>query len=77
MSKYTKKTFNQIQVLGHLSGVFKFMTNYFMKMIEKSVLYRVKSGNLEHQVNSDIRLNTVEIRIFIVCLVNLFFHSSN
>ena len=45
---------------------------------------RVKSGNLGHQVNSDIHLQTVEIhmrhllmscliRIFTVCLVNLFF----
>ena len=49
---------------------------------------RVKSGNFGHQVNSDIRLQTVEIqmrrllmsrliRIFTVCLVNLFFDSSN
>ena len=46
-------------------------------------IYRVKSGNFGHQVNSDIRLQTVEIqmrrlflsrliRIFTVCLVNLF-----
>ena len=52
------------------------------------LFHRVKSGNLGHQVNSDIRLQTVEIqmrrlllshliRIFTVCLVNLFFHSSN
>ena len=45
---------------------------------------RVKSGNYEHQVNSDKHLQTVEIqmrrllmsrliRIFTVCLVNLFF----
>ena len=45
---------------------------------------RVKSGNFGHQVNLDIRLQTVEIqmrgllmsrliRIFTVCLVNLFF----
>ena len=51
-------------------------------------LYRVKSGNFGHQVNSDIRLQTVElqmrrllksrlIRIFTVCLVYLFSHSSN
>ena len=44
----------------------------------------VKSGKFGHQVNSDIRLQTVEIqmrrllmsrliRIFTVCLVNLFF----
>ena len=43
-------------------------------------IYRVKSGNFGHQVNSDIRLQTVEIqmrprliRIFAVCLVNLVF----
>ena len=46
---------------------------------------RVKSGNFQHQVNSDIHLQTVEIqmrqllmsnliRIFTVCLVNLFFN---
>ena len=45
---------------------------------------RVKSGKFRHQVNSDTRLQTVEIqmrrllmshliRIFTVCLVNLFF----
>ena len=45
---------------------------------------RIKSGNFGHQVNSDIRLQTVKIqmrrllmscliRIFTVCLVNLFF----
>ena len=45
---------------------------------------RVKSGNFGHQVNSDIRLQTVEIQmrrlllsrligIFTVCLVNLFY----
>ena len=40
---------------------------------------RVKSGNFGHQVNSDTRLQTVEIqvtplvRIFTVCLVSLFF----
>ena len=40
---------------------------------------RVKSGNFGHQANSDIHLQTVEIqmrrllvRIFTVCLVNLF-----
>ena len=53
-----------------------------MKPEEKRV--KVKSGNLGHQVNSDIHLQTVEIqmrrllmsrliRIFTVCLVNLFF----
>ena len=47
-------------------------------------LNRVKSGNFEHQVNSDIHLQTVEIqmrrllmsrliRISIVCLVSLIF----
>ena len=46
--------------------------------------YRVKSGKFGHQVNSDTRLQTVEIqmrrllmsriiRIFTVCLVILFF----
>ena len=46
--------------------------------------YRVKSSKLGHQVNSDTRLQTVEIqmrrllmsrliRIFTVCLVNLSF----
>ena len=50
---------------------------------EKSIDTRVKSGNLGHQVNSDTHLQTVEIlkrwllmsrliRIFTVCLVNLF-----
>ena len=45
---------------------------------------RVNSGKLGHEVNSDTRLQTVEIqmrqllmsrlfRIFTVCLVNLFF----
>ena len=45
---------------------------------------RVKSGNLGHQVNSDMHLQTVVIqmrrllmsrliRIFTVCLVNIFF----
>ena len=45
---------------------------------------RVKSGNFGHRVNSDKHLQTVKIqmrrllmsrliRIFIVCLVNLFF----
>ena len=49
---------------------------------------RVKSGNFGHQVNSDIHLQTVEIkirrllmsrliRIFTVCLVNLFLYSIN
>ena len=49
---------------------------------------RIKSGNLGHQVNLDIHLQTVEIqmrrllmsrliRIFTVCLVNLFFYSNN
>ena len=49
---------------------------------------RVKSDDFEHQVNSDIRLQTVDIqmrrllmsrliRIFTVYLVNLFDHSSN
>ena len=52
----------------------------------KILIYRVKSGKLGHQVNSDTRLQTVEIqmgrllmsrliRIFTVCLVNLFFIS--
>ena len=42
---------------------------------------RVKSGKFGHQVNSDTRLQTVEIqmrrllRIFSVCLVNLYFRS--
>ena len=47
------------------------------------LLYRVKSGKFGHQVKSDTRLQTVEIqmrrllmsrliRIFTVCLVNLF-----
>ena len=46
--------------------------------------HRVKLGNFGHQVNSDIHLQTLEIqlrrllmsrliRIFTVCLVNLFF----
>ena len=49
---------------------------------------RVKSGKFGHQVNSDTHLQTVEIqmrrllmsrliRIFAVCLVNLFFISNN
>ena len=45
---------------------------------------RVKSGNFGHQVNSDIYLQIVEIqmrrlliRIFTVCLVNLFLYSKN
>ena len=47
-------------------------------------IIRVKSGKFGHQVNTDTRLQTVEIqmrrllmsgliRIFTVCLVNLFF----
>ena len=50
--------------------------------------YRVKTGNFGHQVNSDIHLQTVEIqmrrllmscliRIFTVCLANLFLYSNN
>ena len=50
-------------------------------------LNRVKSGNFEHQVNSDIYLQTVEIqmrrllmrrliRIFTVCLVSLFYSNT-
>ena len=49
---------------------------------------RVKSGNLGHQVNSDIPLQTVEIqmrrllmsrliRMFTVCIVYLFSYSNN
>ena len=46
-----------------------------------NVTSRVKSGNLGHQVNSETRLQTVEIRmimsrlirIFTVCLVQFFF----
>ena len=48
------------------------------------MMIRVKSGNFGHQVNLEIHLQTVEIqmrrllmshliRIFTVCLVNLFF----
>ena len=48
----------------------------------------VKSGHFEHQVNSDIHLQTVEIqmrrllmsrliRIFTFCLVNSLFYSNN
>ena len=51
--------------------------HYVLKSIKQS---RVKSGNFGHQVNLDIRLRTVEIQmrwLFTVCLVNLFFHSSN
>ena len=46
-------------------GILKFITNY----------NRVKSSNFGHQVNSDIRLQTVEIQmrrpshVFTVCLV--------
>ena len=49
----------------------------------ENLQYRVKSGKFGHQVNSDIHLQTVEIqmsrliRIFTVCLVNLFFYSNN
>ena len=54
----------------------------------KKKTIRVKSGNFEHQVNSDKHLQTLEIqmrqllmscliRIFTVCLVNLFFYSNN
>ena len=50
----------------------------------KMLRYRIKSGKFGHQVNSDAHLQTVEIqlrrllmsriiRIFTVCLVNLFF----
>ena len=60
-------------------------------MLESSLGFlasRVKSGNFGHQVNSDIHLQTVEIqmrrllisrliRIFTVCLVNLFIYSYN
>ena len=53
-------------------------------LIEGSYNYSVKSGKFGHQVNSDTHLQTVLIqmrrllmsrliRIFTVCLVNLFF----
>ena len=59
------------------------MYNYCFSMFTRRNIRRcrVKSGNLWHQVNSDIHLQTVEIqmryhiRIFTVFLVNLFFHS--
>ena len=52
--------------------------------ISEADSYRLKSGKFGHQVNSDIHLQTVEIRmrlllmsrlirIFTVCLFNLFF----
>ena len=61
----------------------KFISVFFQELEAKN---RVKSGNFGHQVNSDIHLQTVEIqmrrllmsrliRIFTVCLVNLFFIS--
>ena len=43
-------------------------------------LHRVKLGNIGHQVNSDIHLQTVEIRLtrsFTVCLVNCLLYSNN
>ena len=60
--------------MGGVNQLFRCLFNY----------NRVKSGNCGHQVNSDIRLQTVEIqmrrllmsrliRIFTVCLVNLIF----
>ena len=61
--------------------------NWLMTMLRifhMPLVYRVKSGNFGHQVNSDMHLQTVEIqmrrllmsrliRIFTVCLVNLIF----
>ena len=50
------------------------------------VIRRVKSGKFGHAVNPDIHLQTVEIqmrlmtsliRIFTVCLVNIYFYSNN
>ena len=67
---------------GELAYLFKYLalSEYGIYIM----VIRVKSGNLRHQVNSDIHLQTVEIqmrrllmsrliRIFTVCLVNLFF----
>ena len=68
-------------------GVFhEIIFRFFFKKLsadEKSAcIIRVKSGNFGHQVTSDQHLETVEIqmdgscrliRIFTVCLVNLFF----
>ena len=60
-------------------GSYHILRNY-----PATITHRVKSGNFGHQVNSDIHKQTVEIqmrrlllsrliRIFTVCLVNLFF----
>ena len=60
------------------------MNFHFEYLLQYSFLNRVKSDKFGHQINSDTRLQTVEIqmrrllmsrliRIFTVCLVNLFF----
>ena len=74
---------NQIK---HTAVFYNLLTNSTVDIL-KEVSYRVKSGNFGHQVNSDIPLQTVEIRmrrlimsrlirIFTVCLV-LFFYSND
>ena len=77
---------------GGGGGLESFYTFHLIYSHEQTSLlngvYRVNSGNFGHQINSDIRLQTVEIqmrrllmsrliRTFTVCLVNLCFHSSN
>ena len=53
-------------------------TNEFDQSTQINSIIRIKSGNLGHQVNSDMHLQTVEIqmrrliKIFTVCLVSLF-----
>ena len=65
-----------------------FLDNLTMFTYQQSFLCMVKSGNLGHQVNSDIHLQIVEIlmrrllmsrliRIFTVCFISLFFYSKN
>ena len=68
----------------YLIGSFQFKSSGRHKALLR--LVRVKSGNLGHQINSDIHLRTVEIqmrrllmsrfiKIFTVCLVNfVLFH---
>ena len=69
---------------NNLKKIFTHILFSFFAFIKKKA-YRVKSGKFGHQVNSDIHLLTVEIqmrrllmshliRIFTVCLVNLFFN---
>ena len=55
------------------------MNSKYVCLFDQGACYRVKSGKVGHQVNSDTHLQTMEIQmrqllmISTVCLVNLFF----